>query len=83
MPVCLICLLTIIALLPVSWLLRYATEKTLGRDFIWMRESKEAMSLLWKDNKFLWLLLALEGIISNGALVGFIVGVPLYFWKGI
>jgi len=70
-------------MVPVSVLLRYATEKTLRRGFNWMQEGKEVLSLLWKNNKFLGLLLALEGVISNGALVGFIVGVPLYFWKGV
>jgi len=83
MPFCLICLLIIIMMVPVSVLLRYATEKTLRRGFNWMQEGKEVLSLLWKNNKFLGLLLALEGVISNGALVGFIVGVPLYFWKGV
>jgi len=83
MPVYLICLLTIITMVPVGLLLRYATEKTLDRDFFWMKEGKEAMCLIWKNNKFLWLLLALEGIISNFALLGFIIGIPLYFWKGV
>jgi len=83
MPVYLICLLIIIGMIPVGLLLRYAAEKTLGRGFNWVQEGKEAMVLVGKKNVFLWLLLALEGIISNFALLGFIVGIPLYFWKGI
>lgn len=83
MPLCLICLVVVVALLPVGLLLRKYSEIMLGRRFNWVMESKTAMRLVWKENAFVWLLLALEGIIANGALIGFIVGIPLYFWIGI
>ena len=83
MPIFVKCLITAILLLPVGLLLRAYAEKVLGRGFTWTREGSTAMKMAWDENKFLGFLLGLEGLISNLALLGFVVGVPLYFWKGI
>lgn len=45
----------------------------------WLRYYKSNMTYLKERNTFMWLLILLAGAISNLALLGLIISIPLYF----
>lgn len=83
MPLFAVCLIVLFSMLPFGLFLRKHSEQVLGQEFKWRKEGKTALRLLREKNPFVALLLSLEGIISNVALVGVAVGIILYFAVGL
>jgi len=83
MPLFAVCLIVLFSMLPIGLFLRKYSEQALGQEFNWKKEGKTALRLLREKNPFAALLLSLEGVISNIALVGVVVGIILYFVVGL
>ena len=83
MKIWLICLLIEVCIIPVGLLLRYMAGQLVYGLLPWGRNGKHNMNLIWSNNGFFGLLLAISGTIENLALLGFIIGIPLYFIFGI
>jgi hypothetical protein len=77
--------LIFISVIPLGILLRLMAESIIPkiRHMKWTSESIKIMKIVKSENTFLFLLLMIEGIISNLSLLTFIVAIPLYFIFGI
>jgi hypothetical protein len=69
----------LVCMLPIGVVLRFLCDSMTGNQLSWTKDSKIVMSNVKKKNSFMWLLLCLEGIISNLSLVALAISVPLYF----
>jgi hypothetical protein len=61
-------------------ILRFFAENSInGLKGSWSKNGRDNLKIIWKENRFLGLLLSIEGICGNLGLLGFIIGIPLYF----
>ena len=74
-----ICLLIIICILPIGLLLRRMSNQIISNNLNWTKDSGLILKQIKEKNMFLWLLLVVEGIISNSALLLLIISIPIYF----
>lgn len=76
-----ICALTILCLIPFGVALRQLGQRVIVETYHlnWMKHSRKKMKEIKKKNSFLWLLLCIEGFISNMALLLLIISIPLHF----
>ena len=64
----------------IGLILRYIAEQSIsGLHGSWTRKGKDNLKIVFKENGFLGILLSIEGVCSNLALLGIIIGIPLYF----
>lgn len=76
-------LLILVALLPLGVFLRWYAENTLGVSVNWVKNDKLVFKKLKDEGRAVWILLNIEGLISNVALVGLIISIPMYFLWGL
>jgi len=75
---------TLLGLLPIGIFCRWYVDMLFDLGHLsWVKYSGKKLSLLKRRSPFLWLLMATEGLLSNFALFGLIISIPLYFFLGI
>lgn len=79
----LIFLYTLLVVLPIGLLLRFYASHRYGFHGDWTKYSGVYFEVLKEKDRPLYYLLCIEGLISNLALLGLLISIPLHFLFGI